>query len=109
MSDKVGEKIGNYCRKYNIPMDYFGEIVNEPKANLIDNDFEEAVFEQFPLIKDLRKGFYLSGAEYVSLSGSGSCLFGFYKEEKDARFFQKEMVNKAQFLTYITPPKFTTL
>ena len=72
----------------------------------LNNDFEEAVFEQFPLIKDLRKGLYLSGAEYVSLSGSGSCLFGFYKEEKDARFFQQTMVNKAQFLTYITPPNF---
>jgi len=75
----------------------------------LDNDFEEPVFEQYPLIKDLRTGFYLSGAEYVSLSGSGSCMFGFYKEEKDAKFFQREMVNRAQLLTYITPPNFTTM
>jgi len=75
----------------------------------LDNDFEEPVFEQFPFIKELRKGFYLSGAEYVSLSGSGSCLFGFYKEEKDAKFFQREMVNKEQFLTYVTPPNFGTM
>jgi 4-diphosphocytidyl-2-C-methyl-D-erythritol kinase len=77
--------------------------------NNLDNDFEEPVFEQFPLIKELRKGFYLSGAEYVSLSGSGSCLFGFYKDGEHAKFFQREMVNRFQMWTYITPPNFTTI
>ncbi|MBS4027391.1 MAG: 4-(cytidine 5'-diphospho)-2-C-methyl-D-erythritol kinase [Ignavibacteriales bacterium] len=75
----------------------------------LDNDFEEPIFEQFPLIRDLRKGFYLSGAEYVSLSGSGSAMYGFYKDENDARKFQRTMVDKIQMLTYITPPNFTTI
>ena len=42
---------------------------------LIVNDFEKSVFQQFPILADIKKKYYELGADYASLSGSGSALF----------------------------------
>ncbi|KAF5270148.1 hypothetical protein FQR65_LT17887 [Abscondita terminalis] len=39
---------------------------------LIGNDFEDGLFERYPLIKSLKEACYESGAIYASMSGSGS-------------------------------------
>ncbi len=43
--------------------------------NIIFNDFEEIVFTKFPGIRTLKNKMYELGADYVSLSGSGSSLY----------------------------------
>ncbi len=43
-----------------------------------DNDFEAAVFPQFPLLKSLHRKLRRSGASLVRMTGSGSALFGVY-------------------------------
>ena len=46
----------------------------------IVNDFEATVFEKHPSIAGLKQALYDSGAVYASMSGSGSALFGVFKE-----------------------------
>ena len=47
---------------------------------LIVNNFEDSVFPQYPAIKKIKEKLYNSGAKYSSLSGSGSAVFGIFKE-----------------------------
>lgn len=50
------------------------------KESLI-NDFEPVIFKKYPEIKLLKENLYAAGAVYASMSGSGSAVFGIFKEE----------------------------
>jgi len=60
------------------------KIISEPveqwKDQLI-NDFEKVVFEQHPLISEIKQTLYDAGASYASMTGSGSTVFGLFKNE----------------------------
>ena len=45
------------------------------------NDFEESVFQQFPEIAAIKDKLYDMGAVYASMSGSGSSVFGIFREQ----------------------------
>ena len=47
------------------------------------NDFEESVFALHPEIGDIKQQLYDMGATYAAMSGSGSALFGLFKEQPD--------------------------
>lgn len=58
------------------------EIVKTPVddwKNLIVNDFEKSVFLLHPQIAALKQLLYEQGANYVSMSGSGSAVFGIFR------------------------------
>lgn len=69
--------------------------VQEWKDKVI-NQFEPSVFQQYPEIGEIRQQLYSMGADYASMSGSGSCVFGLFKE------FQVNYKNMfpAPFLTF---------
>lgn len=46
----------------------------------LTNDFEEGVFEKFPVIKELKSKCYEAGAIYAAMSGSGSTVFALFPE-----------------------------
>jgi 4-diphosphocytidyl-2-C-methyl-D-erythritol kinase len=54
----------------------------------IANDFESVVFQQHPLLSEIKRTLAASGtpeaALHASLSGSGSALFGLYRGRRDA-------------------------
>jgi len=52
---------------------------------LFDNDFEEAVIPAYPEIGNLKSGLIKAGANFASLSGSGSTVFGIFDDEAQAR------------------------
>ncbi|NOX47919.1 MAG: 4-(cytidine 5'-diphospho)-2-C-methyl-D-erythritol kinase, partial [Chlorobi bacterium] len=47
---------------------------------LLINDFEKPVFEKHPAIRSIKDPLYEMGAVYVSMSGSGSAVFGLFRE-----------------------------
>jgi len=52
----------------------------------LKNDFEQPVFEKFPAIEVIKNTLYENGAVYASMSGSGSTVFGIFKENKIPHF-----------------------
>ena len=79
------------------------EIVQQPVetwASCMKNDFENSVFQLYPEIAAIKDKMYDLGAVYASMSGSGSAVFGIFKEaienvdEKFAGCFcrQREMI-----------------
>lgn len=51
---------------------------------VFDNDFSPVVFEHYPVVGKVRDGLVASGAEFVSLSGSGSAVYALFGEESAA-------------------------
>ena len=47
------------------------------------NDFEESVFKKYPEIAAIKDKLYDMGAIYASMSGSGSSVFGIFREQVD--------------------------
>ena len=63
------------------------DVVRQPVETWRDrltNDFEESVFALHPEIGAVKEQLYKMGATYAAMSGSGSALFGLFKEEPDA-------------------------
>lgn len=62
------------------------EVVMQPvetwRDNLV-NDFEESVFALHPEIGAIKEQLYKMGATYAAMSGSGSALFGLFKERPE--------------------------
>lgn len=53
----------------------------------LKNDFEEAVFQKHPQLAEVKQKLYSKGALYASMSGSGSALFGLFKNRPDPKLF----------------------
>jgi 4-diphosphocytidyl-2-C-methyl-D-erythritol kinase len=51
----------------------------------IENDFESVVFPKHPAIREVKRALEHSGAKYVSLSGSGSAVYGLFADQDSAR------------------------
>lgn len=72
---------------------------------LLGNDLEPWVIHQHPMIGDIKDQLYELGAEYAAMSGSGSSVFGLFRQE----FVAVDAFN--QFTDWrlkanITPPSF---
>lgn len=60
------------------------ELIKEPIENwknTIYNDFEDVIFKEYPEIEDIKNRLYNLGALYSSMSGSGSSVYGIFKDE----------------------------
>src|SRR5574344_264019 len=63
------------------------DIINQPIETWKDelkNDFEDAIFPTHPEIAEIKQHLYDSGAVYASMSGSGSAVFGLFKNENES-------------------------
>ena len=59
------------------------EIVMQPMDTwngLLENDFEPSVFLSHPALAEIKRTLYRMGAKYASMSGSGSAIYGFFKD-----------------------------
>lgn len=66
------------------PLHNCREVVARPVDDwrgLLVNDFEESVFALHPELAAVKEQLYDMGATYAAMSGSGSALFGLFKEE----------------------------
>lgn len=68
--------------KPSFPKNRITEVIQMPIENWkehLTNDFEKSVFAQFPQIGKIKEQLYDAGAIYASMSGSGSSLYGIFK------------------------------
>lgn len=68
------------------------DIVKRPVGewrDLLKNDFEKSVFAKYPDIAEIKTKLYSIGAEYASMSGSGSSFFGIFKEQQNVAEVEK--------------------
>lgn len=61
------------------------ELPVESWKTFIKNDFEESVFTQKPEIEIVKKQLLEAGATYASLSGSGSAVYGIFREKPEIK------------------------
>lgn len=63
----------------------------------IKNDFEKSIFPIYPVISDIKQKLLDMGAEYASMSGSGSSVYGIFKSDNlsagsDCKFEQCDTI-----------------
>lgn len=63
-----------------IPLIKLLQLPIEDWRESISNDFEKSIFKLFPVIEEYKLQMYREGAVYASMSGSGSAVFGIFKE-----------------------------
>ena len=69
--------------------------------SVLKNDLEPAVFSAYPELGDIKDQLYKHGAFYAQMSGSGSSLYGLFKNKNDA--LSAEMKFK-KFRTFLFEP-----
>ena len=80
-----------------IPSKSVASIIHQPVEtwkNELTNDFEIPVFKQYPEIKEIRDHLYNKGAIYASMSGSGSTVYGIFKNKNPSLSFPAHYLTK---------------
>ncbi len=71
-----------------VPVEIDGDRAETPLLDLvragIENDFERVVFPQYPELRDVKRVLEREGADYASLSGSGSTMYGLFRTRERA-------------------------
>ena len=62
----------------------------EEWQGIIKNDFEESIFPKFPKLSELKHCLIESGAMYASMTGSGSALYGIYRNQEEGEKAKKQ-------------------
>ena len=75
---------------------------NNFNSKLFKNDFEMYVFETHPEIGAIKLKILDLGAEYASLSGTGSTVFGIFSSKKD--LLKAQSFFSPQYSTYYVNP-----
>ena len=76
----------------------------QPNSHPFDrktNDFEVTVFPKHPIIADIKKRLLDAGAYYASMSGSGSTVFGFFKNDPEGRTDARLAALKEEFASMV--------
>lgn len=71
------------------------------EAGLFVNDFEETVFPGHPAIAAIKKRLLDAGAFYASMSGSGSTVFGLFKDDSEGRSDARLRMLEEEFASMI--------
>ena len=81
--------------------------ISGKKENLpaFENDFEPAVFDHFPAVREVKSVLLQAGSIFASLSGSGSAVFGLFEQEDQALSAIKRLPEA--YRKNLTPPGFS--
>ncbi|MFC1513913.1 4-(cytidine 5'-diphospho)-2-C-methyl-D-erythritol kinase [candidate division KSB1 bacterium] len=74
-------------------------IMDEFKERVI-NDFESVLFDKYSDLRILKNKLYDTGADYVSLTGSGSVVYGMFAEKETAKTAESQIRKDCK--TYLT-------
>ena len=66
---------------------------------VIKNDFEDSLFGKYPVLPQIKAQLYAHGAQYASMTGSGSTIYGIFEEATDLKnFFAPHVVFEGTLL-----------
>lgn len=84
------------------------EHLHQPRMlmNLLHNDFEALILRTYPEVAKIKKLLYDGGAIFAQLSGSGSSVYGFFREQGYAHHIAESVHH--QYQVFVTPPHFQT-
>ena len=90
--DKDKEKLNfaSLLKKDQIPLKFF------------ENDFEPIVIPAYPEIAEIKEKLWSTGPKFVSLSGSGSTVYGIFDDEADAKSAESKFSH--DYSTFIANP-----
>lgn len=71
-------------------------------GNYIKNDFEEIVFKEYPILREIKKDFYNQGAKFALMSGTGSTVYGLFTNLQQA--YWAEEFFKQKYFTFLNVP-----
>lgn len=77
--------IFDYNNILNIPIDEY--------QKFIVNDFERSIFQMHHEIENIKERLYFGGALFASMSGTGSTVYGIFKNIADAKNISKQFPN----------------
>ena len=82
------------------------EHVSEPRVwvNKLRNDFEGIVFRAHEAVMRMKEALYVAGADFAQMSGSGSAVYGLFRNERYAREIAETI--GANHPVFITEPNF---
>ncbi len=61
----------------------------------VENDFEKSVFPLYPQLREIKEMLYDKGADYASMSGSGSSLYGIFRKGDVAETLYYELLQES--------------
>ncbi len=67
-------------KKPSVPIEEILQMPVEMWRDNLYNDFEYHIFKKYPQLKRYKEELYSEGAVYASMSGSGSTLYGLFKD-----------------------------
>jgi len=92
-------QICNPCQEH-FDLRKLSEIPMNEWKTVLQNDFEPSVFAQYPILSDIKQNLYDLGAEYASMSGSGSAIFGLFSKEQRVEK-NKRLTNHFDYQSFI--------
>ena len=67
------------------------------------NIFEKNAFNKFPVLKEIKDKLLENGADNALMSGSGSVIFGLFKNKKNAKKINKKLKNEYKYVILVEP------
>lgn len=83
VNTKLAYKDVKPCKRNLSLIDIIENTPLEEWKKTIINDFEQSIFKHYPLLREIKTQLYELGAEYAAMSGSGSSMFGIFKQKPD--------------------------
>ncbi len=66
----------------------------------LNNDFEPGIFRRFPHLAEIKHALYARGADFALMSGSGSALYGIFRDANTAQE-AKQSFESERLLTFL--------
>ena len=87
----TGEAYGNIQRSENatLPTEAVDQASIGQWKELLVNDFEGYAFKAHPVLSEIKDSLYALGAEYASLTGSGSAMYGIFESKPNVEILEK--------------------